>query len=300
LLDQDWEIYTETAARALLGWKAEAEARQFAAFIRHCTTPEVIRLLAEALYEVDVKEQLAHISCPTLVLHRREIPRVDVSVVKDLATRIPDAHLALLEGESPIPFLGDMNPMVRAVRDFLGEEETADGQIEATGTGAPVTIIFTDMTGSTPMTQRLGDAKAQEVVRAHNLIVRQALRAHGGREIKHTGDGIMGSFPSASRAVECAIEIQRAVAKHTEQEPDALLQVKIALNAGEPVAEEGDLYGTSVQLAARARDLAKPGQILVTEVVRGLTAGKGFLVSDSGEHALKGFEEPVRLYEVRW
>jgi len=110
----------------------------------------------------------------------------------------------------------------------------------------------------------------------------------------------MGSFASASRAVECAIDIQRAVAARAEEEPDALLQVKIALNAGEPVAEEGDLYGTSVQLAARVRDMAAPGQILVTEVVRGLTAGKGFLVSDSGEHAVKGFEEPVRLYEVRW
>jgi class 3 adenylate cyclase len=148
------------------------------------------------------------------------------------------------------------------------------------------------------MTQRLGDAGAQEVIRAHNAIVRQAMRARGGHEIKHTGDGIMGSFLSATRAVECAIAIQRAVAARAEE--DERLEVKVALNAGEPVAEEGDLYGSSVQLAARVRDAAGPGQILVTEVVRGLTTGKGFLVSDTGEHALKGFEEPVRLYEVRW
>ncbi|MEO6196652.1 MAG: adenylate/guanylate cyclase domain-containing protein [Dehalococcoidia bacterium] len=300
LLDQDWEVYTETTARALLGWKAEGEARQLAAFYRQCTTPEVLRSLADALYEIDVKEQLADIRCPTLVLHRREIPLIDVTVLKDMATRIPDANLVLLEGDSPIPFMGDTASVVRAVRQFLGEDEAEDTRMDEGAAGAPVTILFTDITGSTPMTQRLGDAKAQEVVRTHNTIVRRALRAHGGRDIKHTGDGIMGSFASATQAVECAIEIQRAVAARAEEEPDALLQVKIAINAGEPVAEEGDLYGVSVQLAARVRDAAEPGQILVTEVVRGLTTGKRFLVSDTGEHALKGFEEPVRLYEVRW
>ena len=300
LLDQDWEVYTETAARALLGWKAEGEARVLAAFYRQCTTPEVLRCLADAAYEIDVKEELTDIHCPTLVLHRREIPRVDVAVIQDLATRIPNAHLALLEGESPIPFMDDVTPVLRAVSNFLGDEEAAGSLMDEGGTGAPLTILFTDMTGSTPLTQRLGDAKAQEVVRAHNDIVRRALRSHGGREIKHTGDGIMGSFASATRAVECAIDIQRMVAALGEPGPDAHLKLKVALNAGEPVAEEGDLYGTSVQVAARIRDLAAPGQILVTEVVRGLTAGKGFLISDTGEHTLKGFEEPVRVYEVRW
>jgi class 3 adenylate cyclase/pimeloyl-ACP methyl ester carboxylesterase len=300
LLDQDWEVYTETAARALLGWKAEAEARVLAAFYRQCTTPEVLRCLADAAYEIDVKEELAGIQCPTLVMHRRGIPRVDAAIMQDLAARIANAQLVLLEGESPIPFMGEVTPVVRAVSNFLGDEETAGPLIHEGAAGAPLTILFTDMTGSTPLTQRLGDAKAQEVVRAHNAIVRQAMRSYGGREVKHTGDGIMGSFASASRAVECAIEIQRAVAARAEQEPEALLQVKVALNAGEPVAEEGDLFGTTVQVAARVRDMAAPGQILITEVVRGLTAGKRFLVSDSGEHVLKGFEEPVRLYEVRW
>jgi class 3 adenylate cyclase len=299
LLDQDWEVYTETAARALLGWKAEGEARVLAAFYRQCTTPEVLRSIADAAYEMDVKGELASIRCPALVLHRREIPRVDVAVMQDLAARIPNAQLVLLEGASPIPFMGDVAPVARAVLDFLGHQE-AVRLVQEAGAGAPLTILFTDMTGSTPLTQRLGDAGAQEIVRAHNTIVRAACRSHGGREIKHTGDGIMASFASATRAVECAIEIQRAVAARAEQESNDLLTLKIALNAGEPVAEEDDLYGTSVQLAARARDLAAPGQILVTEVVRGLTAGKGFLISDTGEHTLKGFEEPVRLYEVRW
>jgi class 3 adenylate cyclase/pimeloyl-ACP methyl ester carboxylesterase len=300
LLDQDWEVYTETAARALLGWKAEGEARVLAAFYRQCTTPEVLRQLADAAYQIDVKVELPNIQCPTLVLHRREIPRVDVAVMKDLAMRIPNANLVLLEGESPIPFMGDVPSVLRAVSSFLGDEQAAAALIDESTRGAPLTILFTDMTGSTPLTQRLGDAGAQEVVRAHNDIVRGAVRSHGGREVKHTGDGIMASFPSATSAVECAIGIQRAVSARAQQGPAEALQLKVALNAGEPVAEEGDLFGTSVQVAARVRDMAAPGQILITEVVRGLTAGKGFLIADTGEHALKGFEEPARLYEVRW
>jgi len=156
------------------------------------------------------------------------------------------------------------------------------------------------MEGSTTLTQRLGDAKAQEILRSHNTIVRGALKAHSGSEIKHTGDGIMASFASASRALECAIEIQRTFAQHNESNPDIPIRVRIGLNAGEPVAEEEDLFGTAVQLAARICAQAEPGEILAPIVVRELAAGKGFLLSDRGDVALRGFEDPVRLYEVRW
>ncbi|MCH8900915.1 MAG: adenylate/guanylate cyclase domain-containing protein, partial [Chloroflexi bacterium] len=167
--------------------------------------------------------------------------------------------------------------------------------------------------GSTALAQRLGDAAAQDVRRAHNTIVRDALRAEGGSEIKHTGDGIMASFPSASHALACAVAIQRAVAAlrqaQSEQaapverhaEPvEARLNVRIGLNAGEPVVEEDDLFGTSVDLAKRICDHAEPGEILVSDVVRQLAAGKDFLFSDRGEVVPKGFDEAVRLYTVRW
>jgi len=153
--------------------------------------------------------------------------------------------------------------------------------------------------GSTALTQRLGDAKAQDVLRTHNRIVRDALKAHSGSEIKHTGDGIMASFASASRALECAIAMQRAFAAHNES-AEQPIRVRIGLNAGEPVAEEKDLFGTAVQLAARICAQAEPGEILAPIVVRELAAGKGFLLADRGDVALRGFEDPVRLYEVRW
>ena len=160
------------------------------------------------------------------------------------------------------------------------------------------TILFTDMEGSTTITQRLGDAEAQEVLRTHNAIVRDALKACDGSEIKHTGDGIMASFPSASSALECAVTIQKGFAERERSETP--IRVRIGLNAGEPIAEEEDLFGTAVQLAARVCAEARPSQILASDVVRGLAAGKRFSFSSKGDIVLKGFEESVRLYEVRW
>jgi class 3 adenylate cyclase len=186
---------------------------------------------------------------------------------------------------------------LRAVSGFLGEEEPAPAA--ATRPGGSVTILFTDMESSTALTGHLGDERAQELVRAHNRIVRDALSRHGGSEIKHTGDGIMASFTSATAGLECAMDIQKGVASRNE-EAEMPFRVCIGLNAGEPVEEESDLFGTSVQMAARIRDHAEPGQILVSNVVRELVAGKVFLFSDHGHANLKGFDEPVRLFELRY
>ncbi len=156
------------------------------------------------------------------------------------------------------------------------------------------------MQSSTALTQQLGDAGAQEVRRAHNDIVRAALSASGGYEIKHTGDGIMASFSTASSALDAAIAIQRGVAAHKEANPGSPLAVYVGLNAGEPIAEDDDLFGTSINLAARICDHAVAGQILAADVVRQLTAGKQFLFADLGETELRGFEDPVKLWELRW
>jgi class 3 adenylate cyclase len=301
LLDsKDWDLYTETVARSLLSWRAEAESRQLAAFFRQCTSPEVLRRIADAAYEMDVSALLPEVQCPTLVLHRRDLPSPELSVVQELAKKIPNGTLAILEGSSPIPFMEDMGAVLTATHEFLGDGDSPELQVSIADRSAPVTIIFTDIAGSTDLTQRLGDAEAQEVLRIHNTIVREALRAHAGNEIKHTGDGVMASFQSAAAAVEFCIVVQRRVHARAESEPERAFEVRIGVNTGEPVAEEHDLFGTAVQLARRICDEADSGQVLVSDVVRGLTAGKGFVYSDTGQHSLRGFEDPARLYEVRW
>jgi class 3 adenylate cyclase len=297
LMDKDWGLFTETVAHVLMGWSEGEPARRFAALMRESITQEAMRAAYDSILQFDVTALLPQVRSPTLILHRRQIPYPEVEIARGLASGIPDARLALLEGTSLAPYLGDMEAVVSAIDEFLGEGEEATAEPAPSGL---VTILFTDIEGSTTLTQRLGDAKAQEVLRTHNTIVRDALNAHSGSEIKHTGDGIMASFSTASGALECAVAIQRGVAAHVEQHPDAPLGVYIGLNAGEPISEEKDLFGTSVDLARRICDNAQPGQILVSDLVAGLAAGKGFVFEDQGEASLKGFDRPVRLYEVRW
>ncbi len=162
------------------------------------------------------------------------------------------------------------------------------------------TIVFTDLEGSTDMTQRLGDEAALRLLRAHDEIMHACLEQHGGRRVKHTGDGLMASFTSVARAIECMIAMQGALAAHSEATPEQPLRARMGAAAGEPVSDREDLFGAAVQLAARLCDQARPGQILVAGVVRDLCIGKTFSFQEQGEVQLKGFSEPVRLFEVRW
>lgn len=161
-----------------------------------------------------------------------------------------------------------------------------------------VCIMFTDLVGSTQMTHERGDYGAQEVVRAHNAIVRSALAAHHGREVKHTGDGIMASFSSAANAVRSATEIRAALKKHNSVEDALPVRVRIGLNAGEAVQEEDDFFGTTVQLAARVCDKADEGETFVTDNVRELSKGQGIRFKDAGKYEMKGVPHPMTLYKV--
>jgi class 3 adenylate cyclase len=162
------------------------------------------------------------------------------------------------------------------------------------------TIMFTDLKDSTLMTTLYGDAKALHLLHVHNALARNALKAHGGREVKHTGDGIMASFTAASDAVECGIAIQRAFSEYNNDHADAPLYVRIGLSAGEPIEEHGDLFGKAVQLAARLCAIAEPGRILVDGVVYDQATDQRLPFSDLGEVTPKGFDHPIRLYEVQW
>ena len=256
--------------------------------------------MIEAYRQVDVTDLLPRLQMPVSIVYPKESPVSDVGAARTLAASIPDARLTIADsttGWSPETQDALFAVLDEAIAEVTGEPVSVRRD---TAPGGFATILFTDMQSSSALAQQLGDAKAQEIRRAHNEIVRAALGEHDGSEIKHTGDGIMASFPTASSALDCAIAIQRGVAEHKEAQPDSPLGVYIGLNAGEPIAEDDDLFGTSVDLARRICDHAEPGQILAADVVRQLAAGKQFLFSDIGDVVPKGFEEPVRLWELRW
>jgi class 3 adenylate cyclase len=185
----------------------------------------------------------------------------------------------------------------RSVGSFMGAI-LEPGPGEAFAHTAFRAILFTDIEGSTARTMRVGDVGAMRLLRAHDAIVREALGAHDGLEVKHTGDGIMASFTSVTEAVRCAVQIQRQVAERNRGAAD-VMRLRVAISCGEPVTEEGDLFGAAVELAARLCAQGGAGGILVSSAVREVCLGKGFEFDDLGVAALKGFDEPIRLYGVR-
>jgi len=258
--------------------------------------------LAQAAHTQDTTaDLLPHVAVPTLIIHRRGDAVVPFELGRELAAGIPGARFLPLDGrnhatlaESDIPVL---EAMANAIAEFIGDALAA--KQPATAARSDVrTVLFTDLVGHTEMMSRLGDDRGRAVLREHERITREVLKANGGTEVKTMGDGFMASFGSVTKAVECAVALQRAFAdRDADQEQ---LSVRVGLNAGEPIEEDGDLFGATVILASRIAAKADGGEILVADTVRGLCSGKGFLFADRGEFVAKGFEEPVRVYEVRW
>ncbi len=155
------------------------------------------------------------------------------------------------------------------------------------------TVLFTDIVDSTRMCSLHGDDVAMEMLAVHDRVVRAALGAHGGREVKHTGDGIMAAFFSPAAAVRGACQIQRGLADHNGAGAAHPVVVRIGISAGEPVTQADDLFGSTVQLAARLCGQADPGQILVSNVIADLCIGKGLKFTDAGHAHLKGFDTPI-------
>ncbi len=197
----------------------------------------------------------------------------------------------IIEVERPTvaQFMGDWEANVPNIARQEGPNSDLDTGLRA--------IMFTDLVGSTEISSRDGDAKAMDVLKHHDDIVRTCLGASGGREVKHTGDGILASFSYVSRAVDCALQIQREFGEPAEgTESDG--RVCIGMSAGEPVSQHDDLFGAVVNLASRICGQVGPGEILVSSAVRDLSMGKSLQFRDRGTFALKGFDDPVEIFEV--
>lgn len=300
-LKGDWPLFTNLKATALNGLEDGAQTARIARYIRESVTALEFELAHAALASFDVQHLLSSVGVPVLVLHRMDSPFFEIDHARQLVSTIPDARLSVLPGRSP--FAWD-RAVVEAVRSFVLEVAAAENRARfglRTGT-AFRTILFTDIEQHGDLLRRLGDSRGRALLREHERITREALRAHAGSEVKSMGDGFLASFGSAQRALECAITLQKALREEAlGAGSDGLphgLRVRIGINAGEPIAEDDDLFGTAVITAARLASLAEGGEVLVANVVRELVAGKGFLFNDRGEQPLRGFEDPVRVWQL--
>jgi eukaryotic-like serine/threonine-protein kinase len=162
-----------------------------------------------------------------------------------------------------------------------------------------VTVLFSDIEGSTKLNERLGDVRWLELLRAHHAIVREQVHQHGGFEVKSQGDGFMIAFPSARRAVQCARAIQHAIDSRLGEHPDGPIRLRIGLHTGEAIREEADFYGRNIVFAARIADEARGGEILASSVVKQLTESAGDLrFENEREVELDGLTGTHRVYNV--
>ncbi len=167
--------------------------------------------------------------------------------------------------------------------------------------GATVTIFFSDIRGFTEYTDQYGDETAYRILQQHNSLVRRQIELFGGQVVKTQGDSFMAAFRTARAAIQCAVAIQRALASGGADEQGTRIALGIGINTGEPIQEDGDFFGGPVNLASRICSSAGPGQILVSETTRNVSGRiEPVEFVDRGPHDLKGFQEPQRLYEVRW
>ncbi len=306
LIDQDYRLFTETAWKLAVQWDSADAVQRWVDDILRDLPADVVRARIAAFESVDVSESLPKIQCPVLLIHPSGSAAYDMATTQDVAQRIP--HAQIVVSDQAFSYTGDSASVLRdAVDAFIAASQPApQPQVEPQPDAASSadqsafrTILFTDVEESTLLTAQYGDAKARQLLGEHEHLTRQALADHDGDEIKTMGDGFMIAFRSASGALDAAIAMQRAITQHFADTPTPL-RIRVGINAGEPIAQDDDLHGTAVIQAARIMSHAAGGEILVTDTVRNLVAGKDYLFSQKGEYDLKGFEEAVRLFEVRW
>ena len=292
LIGVSWETYTEAMADVILGRPRGEEGRWFAAYTRDSIEPEAARAVLGVTNEVDVSALLPEVKMPTLVLHRRQFRLGGIGLARELASKIPGARLVVLEGASVAPYMDDTERAVTAINEFLdeGDEPTAKAELPE---GMAV-ILFADIVESTALTENMGDAAFRDKARDLDGTLRAAIRECQGTPVdgKLLGDGVLAVFTSARQAIDCALRCEAA------GQPLGL-QLHLGIHAGDVIREGNNVYGGAVNIAARIAGASAPGEVLVSDTVRGLArTSAGATFDDRGEHELKGVSEPVRVWAV--
>ncbi len=293
MVDKDWRTFSETTAHSREGWSDASSAGKFAAMIRECVTPQVQAVFMDSMREAEVTDLLPRIQSPTLVMHRREFDWIDIGNARELASRIPDARLVLLEGAGAGPYLGNTGAVLEAIWEFLGEPET-EAQTAELPSGMTA-ILFADIVDSTTLTESLGDAAFRNKARELDVALRDVIRENRGTPIegKLLGDGVLAVFTSARQAIGAGLGCGR-------RGDSAGLPLHLGIHAGDVIREESNVYGGAVNIASRIAGLSSPGEVLVSETVRSLArTSSAMRFEERGEHGLKGVSDPVKVWAVK-
>jgi pimeloyl-ACP methyl ester carboxylesterase len=251
---------------------------------RLSATPTTLAALRRMNLEIDIRTVLPTIRIPTLVVHRKGDRHVPVEVSRFVAEQIPGAVYQELEGIDHIPWVGDREAVLKAVREFVERIWRERPWEEVEPDRVLATVLFTDIVGSTERAMKLGNAGWSELLHEHHSRVRGQLARFRGKEIDTAGDGFFASFDGPARAIRCARAVRDAVA-------ELGIEIRAGLHAGECELLDGKVGGVAVHIGARVAAEAAPGEILVSGTVKDLVAGSGIQFEDRGLHTLKGVGE---------
>jgi class 3 adenylate cyclase len=250
----------------------------FARLERLAASPGRMRRLVAAAAELDVRPALAQVTAPTLVVHRTEDRFMDVRHSREYARRIPGARLVELPGEDSLPSSGDSDALLGEIEEFF-----TGGRRGAEHERALLTVLFSDIVGSTERVAVIGDKRWRDLLAVHETEVRRTLAGFDGEVVQRIGDGFLAVFEGGpSRAVRCGRALRDAVAAHG-------VQLRIGLHTGEcEILGDDDIGGMAVHIASRVGALAGAGEILVSGTTYGTIVGAGLDFDYRGEHRLRG------------
>jgi class 3 adenylate cyclase/esterase/lipase len=277
----------EVLQRAAPSLAADEDFRRWwASYMRLGASPASAAALFRMNMEIDVRNVLQTVTVPTLVLHRIDDRLVDVRNGRYIADHLPKARCVELPGVDHFAWLGDREPALSEIRQFVTRSR-ADVEPDR----KLATLLFTDIVGSTVKASELGDRRWRELIAAHHALVRGELDRFRGEELDTAGDGFFASFDGPARAIRCAAAITKGVR-------DLGIDVRAGLHTGECELIDGKVGGIAVHIGARVAAGAEPGQVLVTSTVKDLVAGSGIQFREHGLAELKGIPGQWHLYEV--
>jgi class 3 adenylate cyclase/pimeloyl-ACP methyl ester carboxylesterase len=294
LAELDWTVYTQTLFRVLQGLSSSEMIESSAAAAIRWVDPAVGVRYVREWEAVDLGELLPRVRQPTLVT-RNEGFFVPARICQRVAAKIPGAQFR----QYADPTYAQMAQIISAFIGYPAAPITRDSAVASPLRAAGnAVILFTDIAGSTALTEQMGDAAFRAASRALDERLRAAIRDAGGTPVegKVMGDGVMAVFTSAREAIDAALRCNALASSGA----DSKLRLHIGIHAGDVIREPDNVYGGAVNIAARICDASAPGEVLVSDVVRGMArTSAGVTFEDRGEREMKGVGHPVRLYEVR-
>lgn len=283
------EHWGEPIAAELLapGSASDPEFRDWwAASLRASMSPAAARAMVAMNTAIDVREALRAIHVPTLVIHRTGDQATPVEGGRFIAAQIRGARLLELPGDDHFPWLGDSETILGEIEEFVTGDRSGPVSNQALAS-----MLFTDIVSSTERVAQLGDREWAALLRTHDGVVQSEVAGHGGRVIKHTGDGSLSVFEGPARAARAWLSISSRL-------HDIGLDIRGGLNTSEVEIVDGDVRGLGVHIAARLMGLASPGELIASSVVHDLSVGSGLSFTDRGRHVLQGVPGEWLVYGV--